>query len=124
MFIRKAKSNVTTSWLSILDRIPVSNYLNVIDTPISRVLTHPLEYFINLAHLFLWYHMRFIYSRTFSGNEGQVGILGGWGCGAPALVVKMEQLIALGVTKFIAVGTAGTLLDNSVYTGIYFILAS
>ncbi len=45
-------------------------------------------------------------------DGGQIGVLGGWGMGAPALSVKMEQLIALGVKKFIAVGTAGTLLDQ------------
>lgn len=45
-------------------------------------------------------------------EEGRVGILGGWGIGAPALSTKLEQLIALGVKSFIAVGTAGTLLDR------------
>ena len=44
--------------------------------------------------------------------DGQVGILGGWGFGAPALAVWMEQLIALGVEKFVAVGTAGSLMKR------------
>jgi uridine phosphorylase len=43
---------------------------------------------------------------------GNVGVLGGWGMGAPALSIKIEELIALGVTKFIAVGTAGSLMDK------------
>jgi len=42
-------------------------------------------------------------------NDGRVAILGGFGIGAPALACKVEQLIALGSSKFIAVGTAGTL---------------
>ena len=32
--------------------------------------------------------------------------------GAPALSIKLEELVALGVTKFIAVGTAGSLMDK------------
>lgn len=55
-------------------------------------------------------------SKSFSNlyllENGKVGILGGWGVGAPALAVKMEQLIALGVKKFIAIGTAGTLMNK------------
>lgn len=45
-------------------------------------------------------------------NDGQVGILGDWGVGAPGLAIKMEELIALGVKRFIAVGTAGSLMDS------------
>lgn len=45
-------------------------------------------------------------------EDNQVAILGGWGIGAPALSNRLEQLIALGVKKIIAVGTAGTLLKS------------
>ena len=45
-------------------------------------------------------------------HEGQIGVLGGWGLGAPALSVELEELIVLGVKKFIAVGMAGTLLQK------------
>ena len=45
-------------------------------------------------------------------GDGRVGVLGGWGFGAPALANRMEQLAALGVKKFVAIGTAGTLLDR------------
>jgi uridine phosphorylase len=45
-------------------------------------------------------------------DEGRVGILGDWGVGAPGLAVKMEQLIALGAKRFIAVGTAGELMKS------------
>lgn len=52
------------------------------------------------------------FSNLYLGEGGTVGILGGWGMGAPALSIKMEELIALGVKKFIAVGTAGTLMNK------------
>jgi len=44
-------------------------------------------------------------------SDGQVGILGDWGVGAPGLAIKMEELIALGTKRFIAVGTAGGLMN-------------
>jgi uridine phosphorylase len=43
--------------------------------------------------------------------DGKVGILGDWGVGAPGLSIKIEELIALGVKRFIAVGTAGGLMN-------------
>jgi purine-nucleoside phosphorylase len=43
--------------------------------------------------------------------DGQVGILADWGVGAPGLSIKMEELVALGAKRFIAVGTAGSLLN-------------
>lgn len=52
------------------------------------------------------------FSNLYLIEDGHVGILGGWGMGAPALSIKMEELIALGVKRFIAVGTAGTLMDR------------
>jgi uridine phosphorylase len=42
----------------------------------------------------------------------QVGILGGWGVGAPGLAIRMEELIVLGTKRFIAVGTAGGLMNQ------------
>lgn len=54
------------------------------------------------------------FSNLYLIDEGKVGILGGWGMGAPALSVKLEQLIALGVKTFIAVGTAGTLMNHPI----------
>ena len=50
-------------------------------------------------------------SHLYLFNEGQIGILGDWGVGAPGLAIKMEELIALGAKRFIAVGTAGGLMD-------------
>ena len=43
--------------------------------------------------------------------HGKMGILGDWGVGAPGLAIKMEELVALGAKKFLAVGTAGALMD-------------
>jgi uridine phosphorylase len=43
--------------------------------------------------------------------DGQVGILADWGVGAPGLSIKMEELVVLGAKRFIAVGTAGSLMN-------------
>lgn len=53
-----------------------------------------------------------VFKYLYQIKNGAVGILGGWGQGAPALAVKMEQLIELGVKTFIAVGTAGSLMHE------------
>ncbi len=52
--------------------------------------------------------------ESFSGlyYVDDIAIFGGWGWGAPALAAKVEELIALGATKFIAVGTAGALMNR------------
>jgi len=42
-------------------------------------------------------------------TEGRVGVLGGFGIGAPAAVTLLEEFIALGVPRFLSVGTAGSL---------------
>ena len=48
-------------------------------------------------------------THFYINEEGTAGILGDWGVGAPGLAIKMEELIALGIKKFIAIGTAGGL---------------
>jgi purine-nucleoside phosphorylase len=40
-----------------------------------------------------------------------VAILGDWGVGAPGLAIKIEELIALGAKRFVAIGTAGGLMN-------------
>ncbi len=50
-------------------------------------------------------------SHLYVSNDRKIGILGDWGVGAPALAIKMEELIVLGTKRFIAIGTAGGLLD-------------
>jgi len=42
-------------------------------------------------------------------TRGRVGILGSFGIGAPAAAAYLDELIALGVRKFITVGSAGSL---------------
>jgi uridine phosphorylase len=42
-------------------------------------------------------------------TAGRVGVMGSFGIGAPAAVTVLEELIALGVKKFISIGSAGTL---------------
>jgi uridine phosphorylase len=47
------------------------------------------------------------------GDGGQaVGIAGGFGIGAPASAVVLEELVALGARRFISIGLAGTLAPN------------
>lgn len=50
--------------------------------------------------------------NLYLNKDSNVGVLGGWGIGAPALSIKLEQLAVLGVKRFIGVGTAGGLLDK------------
>lgn len=49
-------------------------------------------------------------------TDDQVAIIGRLGKGAPAVVTILEQLIALGVKKFMSIGIAGT-LQNQVSIG-------
>ena len=44
-----------------------------------------------------------------SETEGKIAVVGGFGVGAPAATLALENLIAYGVKKFISIGTAGTL---------------
>lgn len=52
------------------------------------------------------------FNNLYVTKDGSVGVLGGWGIGAPAIVTKIEQLAVLGTKRFIGVGTAGGLLNN------------
>ena len=45
-------------------------------------------------------------------TDGRVAIVGRFGVGAPASAVILEELIAWGVKRFIAVGTAGSLVAD------------
>ena len=49
-------------------------------------------------------------SHFYVDESGGVGILGDWGVGAPGLAIKIEELIALGAKRFVAIGTAGGLM--------------
>jgi uridine phosphorylase len=46
---------------------------------------------------------------TLPSTEHRVGVLGGFGFGAPVATLMMEDFIALGTKKFISLGTAGGL---------------
>lgn len=52
------------------------------------------------------------FSNLYVSQKSNVGILGGWGIGAPALAIQVELLAAVGVKRFIGVGTAGALLNK------------
>jgi uridine phosphorylase len=45
-------------------------------------------------------------------KDGSIGILGGFGIGAPALAGQMERLIGLGTKRFVLVGLAGSLYED------------
>lgn len=47
--------------------------------------------------------------RTFDHHGHTIGLCGGFGIGAPAASLVLEQLIALGATRFVTVGTAAAL---------------
>jgi uridine phosphorylase len=47
--------------------------------------------------------------RLLKRPDSRVGVCGGFGIGAPVVAIVIEELVALGVTRFIALGTAGTL---------------
>jgi len=51
----------------------------------------------------------FMRLHTFDDTDGRVGVIGGFGVGAPAATVIMEMMGALGVRRFVGVGTAGAL---------------
>jgi uridine phosphorylase len=46
---------------------------------------------------------------TLDRTGGCVGVIGGFGIGAPIAAVILEDLIAIGVTRFLSIGTAGGL---------------
>lgn len=58
--------------------------------------------------------VRFEHSNLYllTRTKSRVAIVGGFGIGAPIVVTLLEELIALGVKKFITIGTAGTLQKN------------
>ena len=47
--------------------------------------------------------------HTFDRTDGRVGVIGGFGLGAPVATIVLEDLIALGVRRFLSIGSAGAL---------------
>ena len=52
------------------------------------------------------------FSNLYYIHNGEIGILGGWGMGSPALAAKLEQLIEMGAKRYIAIGLAGSLVEG------------
>jgi uridine phosphorylase len=50
---------------------------------------------------------------TLPSTNHKVGVLGGFGFGSPVATLLMEDFIALGTTKFVSIGTAGALKEDS-----------
>ena len=51
----------------------------------------------------------FLDLHVFDDTNQTVGVIGGFGIGAPAAVAALESLAAIGVREFIGIGTAGAL---------------
>jgi uridine phosphorylase len=51
----------------------------------------------------------FLDLHTFDDTGGAVGVIGGFGIGAPAATSVLESLAAIGVRRFVGIGTAGAL---------------
>lgn len=51
-------------------------------------------------------------SHLYIIDEGKLGVLGGFGMGAPAMVHRIEELIAFGAKRFILSGLAGSLTEE------------
>lgn len=47
--------------------------------------------------------------RRLPSTQGRIGVVGQFGIGAPAAAAALEDLAALGTTRFISIGTAGSL---------------
>jgi uridine phosphorylase len=47
--------------------------------------------------------------RLLKAQDHRIGVLGGFGFGAPATCVRLEALISYGVRRFVSIGTAGSL---------------
>ncbi len=54
-------------------------------------------------------HTAFLDLHVFDDTDQTVGVIGGFGIGAPAAVSALESLAAIGVREFIGIGTAGAL---------------
>ncbi len=54
-------------------------------------------------------HTAFLDLHVFDDTDRTVGVIGGFGIGAPAAVSALESLAAIGVRQFIGIGTAGAL---------------
>jgi hypothetical protein len=50
--------------------------------------------------------------RVLERDGSAVGLVGGFGIGAPVAALILEELIALGVRRFLNIGAAGSLLDD------------
>lgn len=49
--------------------------------------------------------------HTLDRTNGDVGVVGGFGIGAPAATAILEEMIALGVSSFLSIGAAGAIAE-------------
>jgi len=71
------------------------------------------EYFDSLgARLVEGYPGPWRTMRVLERGDATVGLVGGFGIGAPVAALILDELIALGVRRFIKIGAAGSLLND------------
>ena len=56
--------------------------------------------------------------RVLGRTGDRVGVVGGFGIGAPVAAIVLEELIALGARRIVSVGTAGALQPDAVVGGL------
>lgn len=83
------------------------------ETPLNGVLLCYSRYLIDYVQLnYDVTSFRFVsghYLHLFNEYDRKIGIMGNFGIGAPVAVAVLEELITLGIQKFVSLGVAGTL---------------
>jgi uridine phosphorylase len=110
-FPNKHRETTLTNWKDIWEYRKNINKYPEIDPPKGVIFTFHstlMTYIINN------YEVKKI--ENFFGDfflleqsQGNIGICGNFGIGAPSIAILLEQFAAFGVNKFISIGTAGAL---------------
>ncbi|MFC5970102.1 nucleoside phosphorylase [Halomarina salina] len=89
-----------------------------VDPPAAVVLCYSRRLMAYLTETYDGAHVDHYYGDlyVFDENDGRVGVLGGFGIGAPTTAMLMDELVADGVETFLSVGMAGS-LDETIELG-------
>ena len=79
------------------------------DIPKSVILCYDKAFFNDLLKKEKLTRTNFYELYLINSTNNKIGIIGNFGIGAPSAVRLLEELIALGIKKFISFGTSGTL---------------
>ena len=93
-------------------KIETCKYPEKIDAK-SIIICYSPELMNHVKDCFEIRHIKKFYGDLYliENNKHQIGILGNFGIGAPAITTLMEELIVYGVKNFISIGEAGGLQD-------------